>query len=58
MTRLTEYELKVLREIGGQPQPDLIWGAAMSVALGTLQADGYVTRGPRPKITDKGRKEI
>ena len=51
---MRDFELKVLREISGDPQPDLAWGAAMSVALEHLQGSGYVTRGERPKLTDEG----
>jgi hypothetical protein len=43
MSDLCAYELKVLRECAGQPQPDLQWGAAMSAALGFLKGAGYVT---------------
>lgn len=56
MSEATQHDLDVLKEIRGEHQPHLIWGAAMSEALEYLQGAGYATRGTRPQITDKGRE--
>ena len=37
MPKLCEFELKVLREAAGQPQSDLVDGAALWAALGFLR---------------------
>jgi predicted methyltransferase len=55
---VSEFELKVLREVNGEPQEGLQWGAAMSAAIEFLQADGLVTRGSDIRITEKGKKLI
>ena len=56
---MTPYERDVLEEIADPGSvKGLSWGAAMSVALECLQARGYVTRGSRPQITDKGREAL
>ena len=55
---LTDYDIKVLREIAGEPQEDLRWGAAMSAAIETLWGHGLVTRSFSPKITDAGREYL
>jgi len=50
------YETRILREIAvPDSQEGLRWGAAMSEALSYLQGNGYVTRGTRPQVTEKGR---
>ena len=56
MSDLTDYDISVLRCIAGEDVPGLKWGAAMSVALETLQGSGYATRGAgRVQLTEKGR---
>lgn len=55
---MTEYERKVLREAAGDPQPDLHWGAAMSVAIEYLSESGYLTEGPDYRITPQGRAAL
>jgi len=56
---MTQYERDILQEIDkpGSVQ-GLMWGAAMSVALGHLQRSGYLTRGSEPRLTDKGRAAL
>ena len=56
---MTDHERKVLAEIA-EPgsQKDLSWGAAMGAALEFLRASGYVTTGPTPRITAKGREAL
>jgi hypothetical protein len=59
MSDLTPYKRNVLREIAEPRSVEgLSWGAAMSVVLEWLQGQGYVTRGSRPQITDKGREAL
>jgi hypothetical protein len=56
---MTPYERDVLEEIAEPGSvKGLRAGAAIRVALECLQARGYVTRGPYPKITDKGREAL
>ncbi len=56
---LCEFELKVLRECAGEPQPDLSWGAAMSAALETLKSRGLVERSRRFYVaTEAGLKQL
>lgn len=53
------FDRQVLKEIAQPGSVEgLQWGAAMSASLGYLQGNGYVTRGERPQITDKGRAAI
>lgn len=42
MTDLTPFELQILRECAGELPPSP-WGAAVGVALETLQSLGYVS---------------
>ncbi len=57
----TDYEMKLLRHLNGAEEPDLIWGAAMSEALGSLKGAGFVKMENAGQgtlayvITDKGR---
>lgn len=51
---LVDYEWQVLRELNGEDL-GLSWGAAMGVAVETLQAYGLVTRFPKVVITEKGK---
>lgn len=45
MSDLCEYELDVLRECANRrPKHPVIWGAAMSVALESLQSAGLIDR--------------
>lgn len=56
---MTNFERKVLKEIAHPgSEEELIWGAAMSEALGYLQGSGYVTRGSAPQITEAGRMAL
>lgn len=43
---ITQYEVKVLREAAGRPQPDLVAGAALWAALGVLRGLGLVRAEP------------
>lgn len=53
---LTEYETKLLRHVAtGENDPDLRWGAAMSVAMEHLQGCGLLTRGRDVQATPAGR---
>lgn len=58
MTRadLTEYEMRVLREIAGEAQTDIHPSAALRAALETLKRRGYVRFGKDWfSITEAGR---
>lgn len=56
---MTPYERDVLEEIAEPGSvKGLRSGAAIMVALECLQARGYVTRGPHPRITDKGKQAL
>lgn len=56
---MTQYERDILREIEKPGSvPNIMWGAAMSAALGFLQGSGYLTRGPEPRLTDKGKAAL
>ena len=56
---LTEYEIKLLRDLSGDTQPDIQWGAAMSASLGPLVRGGYLSRqGTRYEITEQGREAV
>lgn len=48
---MTDFELRILREIAGDTRPSP-WGAAVAEALVWLEANGYVAAG---SLTDKGR---
>lgn len=52
---MIDHDIKVLRCIAGDPDAIDGWGAAVSASLGYLQGSGYVTRGIRPEVTEKGR---
>lgn len=55
---LSSYEVKVLRELNGEPQSDISWGAAMGVAIEYLRDDGLVSGYTDIKITEAGRKYL
>jgi hypothetical protein len=56
---MTPYERDVLEEIAEPGSVEgLRAGLGIMVALEWLQGQGYVTRGPYPKITDKGREAL
>jgi len=56
---MTKYERDILQEIANPGSvPGLMWGAAMSAALGFLQGAGYVTRGSDPRLTNKGERAL
>jgi hypothetical protein len=38
----SEFEEKLLRDMNGEPQPGLHWGAAMGEALESLKGSGYI----------------
>ena len=52
---MCDYEIRVLRDISGDIQDDLRWGAAMSVAIEALVGYGYVRGG---RITEAGRAAL
>jgi hypothetical protein len=59
MSALTTFDREILREIAEPGSVGgLSWGAAMGVSLEWLQGQGYVTRGPFPQVTDKGREAL
>ena len=51
----SEYEIKILRELNGEGDQGLRWGAAMGAAIEFLADDGLVTRGGDIKITQRGK---
>lgn len=51
-----KYELKVLEMLDGKIE--LTWGAWVGACLEFLSKSGYCTRGPKYKITDKGRSYL
>lgn len=52
----TDFELKVLLELSGEPQVGMMWGAAMTIALEWLKGNGYVSfHGHSYDLTRKGR---
>lgn len=53
---LVEFEKQVLRHLAGEPEPDIISGAAYNVACETLKSEGLIDS--RWLITDKGRQYI
>jgi hypothetical protein len=53
---VSKYEIKLLKDLNGERQEGLQWGAAMGAALEFLKEEGYVTRGAITKITEKGKK--
>ena len=53
---LSDYEKQIILEIGGLPQDELKWGAAMGAAIEFLQEDGLITIGDPCKLTTKGQK--
>ena len=56
---MTPYERDVLEEIAEPGSVrGLRSGAAIMVALECLQAQGYVTRGFHPQITDRGKQAL
>lgn len=56
---MTQYERDILQEIDKPGSvPNLMWGVAMSAALGFLQGSGYLTRGSQPRLTDKGKSAL
>lgn len=55
--KLTDFELKILREVDGR-EPASPWGAAVGHALSVLAGGGYITRKFGGKLTDKGRKAL
>lgn len=57
---MTEYDVKILRELNGEPQEGLAWGAAMGVCIEDLYGSGYVAREMRDGtltyfLSDKGK---
>lgn len=54
---MTEYEWDLLRELNGEDR-GLMWGAAMSEAIGALKGKGLVTGPPVYKLTAKGREAL
>ena len=42
--QLTPIELQVLREANGDLEPEMRWGASLSVAYEVLRARGYVDK--------------
>ena len=62
-TRLTDYDILVLRELNGENPQGLVWGAGMSVSISFLKNRGYVETRVTPGlveyvITDKGRQAL
>lgn len=58
---LVDYELKVLRHIGGEAQEELIAGAAFWQALEVLRNRGYIEAdklGDTYWITEKGKEYL
>lgn len=45
MADLTDFDLKVMRCVGGESVPGIAWGAAMGVAVEHLYGSGYLARG-------------
>jgi hypothetical protein len=63
MSKLTGYEIDILRSMTGEDVPGVMWGAAMGECVENLYAGGYVNREHaagciRYVITDKGREAI
>ena len=58
MVKLSDYELKVLKECNGEVQDGIIWGAAMSITIEFLQRLGFITIGSPTIITDKGKEYL
>ncbi len=57
MAKLTELELKILREVAGE-LPASSWGAWVGACLSALAGGGYITRKFGGKLTDKGRAAL
>jgi hypothetical protein len=56
---MTTFDREILREIADPGSvKGLSWGAAMGASLEWLQGQGYLTRGPSPQITAKGREAL
>lgn len=55
ITGLTDYERKLILDLGGIEQPDLRWGAAMSVCIEDLSEFGIITGPPNYKLTEQGK---
>lgn len=53
---LTRHDIRVLEMLAGEREGE--WGAWVGACLGFLQEDGYCTRGPHYRITDKGRAAL
>ena len=59
-----EFDEKVLRAISGVDIPDLVWGAAMTVAVESLHEQGYIRQVPRGDrgiayvCTERGREYL
>ena len=52
----TRHEIEVLRMLAGEREGE--WGAWVGACLEYLQANGFCTRGPTYRITDKGRAAL
>ena len=56
---LGDYERKVLEEIARPGRhPDLVWGAAMSVAIETLHKRGFILPGLKTTLTRAGKEYL
>lgn len=55
--KLTEFEVKVLREVAGEI-PTIPWGAALGQTLESLKGSGYITSHFGGKLTDKGKAAL
>ena len=56
---LGDYELKVLEEVARPgSHPDLVWGAALSMALETLHKRGFVLPGLKTRVTRAGKEYL
>ena len=56
---LCQYEWDLLSHCAGDPMPGLTWGAAMSVALESLESEGLIARsGGAYAVTQKGLAEL
>ena len=56
LTRLCDYDKKLILDLGGVEQPDLHWGAAMSVCIEDLSTFGILTGSPNYQLTSEGKK--
>lgn len=50
---LNEYEIDVLRMVAGERT--IPWGAWVGACLEYLEEEGYITKGPRCLLTERGK---